>query len=280
MISVPALTAADVLDLLGVEPQDEAECSRLLAGEPGPAVAKVLELLAERLGSEAEAPARHGQTELSWIEGYLRFTPEIVRWHAEHDVPEVISRATLADIGRNLAINRRVHGRFGLDTWPWLGHHFAGQLYQLGRLQYLLHRNQGAIPGVRPDEWILGIHIPESGSLAPAAVAQSLALARPFIGASFPDRPVNTANCASWLLDPYLPSHLDAASNIVSFARMFEPYGRPVDTPSDAVYFTFRTRSMDRLAELPRGTALQRTVLERIEDGGTWQLGQGYLTLP
>lgn len=280
MISVPTLTAADVLDWLDLEAEDEADCARLLAGEPGPAVAKVLELLAQRLGSEAEAPARQDRTELTWLEGFLRFTPEIVRWHAEHDIPEEISRATLADFGRNLAINRRVHGRFGLDTWPWLGHHFAGQLYQLGRLQYLLHRNQGAIPDVRPGEWILGIHIPESGSLAPGAVADSLAMARPFFARSFPDRPVSTANCASWLLDPYLPSHLDAASNIVRFARMFEPYGQPVDTPSDAVYFTFRTRSMDRLTELPRGTALQRTVLERIDDGGRWQLGHGYLTLP
>jgi hypothetical protein len=37
---------------------------------------------------------------------------------------------------------------------------------------------------------------------------------------------------------------------------------------------------MDGLKALPRKTSLQRTVLERIDDGGTWQLGHGYLPLP
>lgn len=280
MTDVTAATRAGVLDWLDVLPEDRPDCDRLLAGEPGPAVAEVLDILASRLGTGAESPAKQGEQELVWIEAFLRFTPEIIRWHAERNVTEDVSRDTLADFGRNLAINRRVHGRFGMDTWPWLTHHFAGHIYQLGRLQYLIHRNQDPIPGTADGEWILGIHIPETGALAPEAVADSLARARPFFAASFPERALRTANCASWLLDPYLPGHLDPGTNIARFARLFTPYGEPRNTPTDAVYFTFRTRRMDQLDQLPRETSLQRMVLERIDGGGIWQLGYGYLELP
>ncbi|MCZ2403805.1 DUF5596 domain-containing protein [Paenarthrobacter sp. Z7-10] len=279
-VPIPDPAPADVLDWLGVEPADRADCAHLLAGEPDPSVVGILEELGRRLGSDAEQGGGHVNDELAWVEGYLRFAPTIIRWHLQRGIPEDISRATLADFGRNLGINRRVHGRFGLDAWPWLSSHFAGQIHQLGRLQYLLHRSSDAIPGVKDGEWVLGIHIPEAGSLAPNAVARSLAAARPFFRQYFPDQPVQTANCASWLLDPYLGSHLDADSNIVRFARLFTPYGDPVDTPSDAVYFTFRTRSMEGLDTLPRRSSLQRVVLERIEAGGCWQLGHGCLRLP
>jgi len=280
MPSLPAQGVAGTLDLLGVEPADQADCAKLLAGAPGPAVAKLLEVLATRLGTEAGPPSRPGQDELAWVEAYLRFAPEIFRWHAARGVPEDISRDTLADFGRNLAINRRVHGCFGMDTWPWLSHHFTGQLYQLGRLQYLIHRTQDPVPGLRAGESVLGIHIPESGSLAPGPLDRSLAAARPFFAGCFPERPVRVATCASWLLDPYLPARLDPGSNIVRFARRFTPYGQSVDAATDAVYFTFRTRNMGNLPGLPRETSLQRAVLERIDDGGTWQIGYGYLQLP
>lgn len=271
---------AEILDWLAVEPADRADCARLLAGEPGPQVITVLKVLAQGLGSYAEQPQRQGADEITWIEGYLRFAPDIIGWHRRHGIPEQISRATLADFGRQVAINRRVHGRFGLDTWPWLSAHFAGRIFQLGRLQYLLHRSQDRIPGVTDGEWILGIHIPEAGSLAPEAVTGSLSAARAFFDRYFPDRPVRTANCASWLLDPYLGPHLDPDSNIVRFARLFTPYGHPVDNPTDAIYFTFRTRNMAALETLPRRSSLQRLVLERIDRGGSWQLGFGYLALP
>ena len=280
MAAIPVPGPADVLDWLGVGPADRADCAHLLAGEPEPPVVGILTELGRRLDSDVGQAGGPGNDELAWVEGYLRFTPEILRWHRERGVPEEVSRDTLADFGRNLAINRRVHGRFGMDTWPWLAHHFAGRLFQLGRLQYLIHRTEDALPGLQPRDWILGIHIPESGPLDPETLKESLAMARPFFGHCFPERPVRLANCASWLLDPHLPAHLDPASNIARFARLFTPYRPPTDAPTDAVYFTFRTHSMDRAAELPRNTALQRTVLDRIDKGGTWQLGYGYLPLP
>ncbi|MDJ0357046.1 acyltransferase domain-containing protein [Paenarthrobacter sp. PH39-S1] len=290
MTSPPSLTTDQILSYLAVEPADRRDCVALLQGSPGPGAVVVLAALNERLGTASGEPPRLEVAETDWIEGFLRFTPELVQWHAELGIPDGVTRATLADVGRNLDINRRVHGRFGLDTFRWLTHHYAGSIFQLGRLQYLMHQGQdsppeaaagtGGIPGAAAGEWLLGIHIPESGGLAPLAVQASLEQARPFFARYFPERPVRIADCASWLLDPYIPTHLDADSNIVRFARRFTPYCRPIDTPTDAVYFTFRTRNMTDLAGLPRRTALQRMVLERIDDGGCWQLAYGYLPLP
>ena len=285
MTSRTALNPEQTLDVLGIAPEDRAESIALLEGPATPAVEKVLAHLRSRLGSSddsvpelgtAEAPV----TEFDWLSAMLRFSPELLQWHRAKNIPEAVSNATLADFGRNMLINRRVHNRFGMDTYKWLNHVFSGRIYQLGRLQYLIHQPVASIPGVEAEEWILGIHIPEGGGLGTAAVQESLALAAAFFAEYFPEKPVRTGNCESWLLDPYLSAHLDPASNIAAFAGLFTPYGEPRNEPTDAVYFTFRTRSMDNLGALPRTTALQQTVLNRIDAGGTWQLGFGYLSLP
>lgn len=279
------LDPEETLALLGVADADRPGCLALLAGPASPAVECVLAYLASRLGS-AEEPvpelvaAGIPVAEGDWLAGMLRFVPELLAWHRDRNITADVTRATLADFGRNLAINRRVHQRFGMDTYKWLTHPFAGRLFQLGRLQYLLHQPQADIPGVQAGEWIVGIHIPEDGGLGIASVRESLALAAAFFAAHFPDRPVRTANCESWLLDPYLRARMHPDSNIAQFVDLFSPYGQPRDEPTDAVYFTFRTRRMDALGKLPRNTTLQKLVLERIAAGGTWQLGFGALQLP
>ena len=285
MIPQTVLSTELSMDYLAVAEEDREGCLQLLDGEISPGAAVVQEFLSARLGSVDTSLPELGTPELpvterNWLEGMLRFVPGIRTWHGEKDIPDAVTRDTLADFGRNLAIHRRVHGRFGMDTWKWLTHHFAGRLFALGRLQYLIHQPTGQLPGVSDGEWILGIHIPEDGGLGTVPVAESLAAARPFFARYFPAQPVRTANCESWLLDPYLSKHIDLWSNISRFAALFTPYGTPRDQPTDAVYFTFRTRSMDSLPELPRTTALQQVVLDRIDAGGTWQLGYGCLALP
>ena len=279
------MSPEQTLEYLNISPEDRPDALRLLQAPVTPAVEQVLAHLTARLGSSDDSNPALGSpaapvTEFDWLTAMLHFVPEIVAWHSERGIPEAASRATLADFGRQMAINRRVHQRFGMDTYKWLNHVFSGRIYQLGRLQYLIHQPAAQIPGVSPDEWILGIHIPEDGGLSAEAVAHSLALAAPFFAEHFPEKPVRTANCESWLLDPYLSAHLAPSSNIAKFAARFTPYGEPHNEPTDAVYFTFRTRTMENLAALPRTTALQQIVLNRIDAGGAWQLGFGSLTLP
>lgn len=265
------------LDLSGVEEADRPACARLLSRPAAPEVRQAVGHLERRLGSFTAKPVDdHGLSEETWTEAILRFAPSVVRWHGQLGISPADSALILADIGRQMAIHRRVHGNFGLETWAWLSLHLTGTMFQLGRLQYHL------VPSEEHGGWALDIHIPEltgeQAGLAPEAVDASLALARVFFADHFPDKPVTTATCSSWMLDPYL-SRVLPHGNIAAFARRFA-VGHCTDAPDDAVYFTFRQRGMEGLERLPRKTSLQRAVLDRINDGGTWQLGHGHLRLP
>ncbi|MGJ0384330.1 acyltransferase domain-containing protein [Paenarthrobacter nicotinovorans] len=266
-------THDELFKLLDISAEDAPECARLLATPPAADVVRALDALQGRLGAfPLHSITAEGASEATWIEALLRFAPSVHDYHAGLGIGVGVSAASLADVGLQMRINRRVHGRFGLDTWSWLTLHMAGNLFRLGRLQFHLVPDEGCASG-----WVLGVHIPEDGGLSPALVDESFAEARDFFARHFPDKPVAVATCDSWMLDPYLAKRLPE-SNIASFARRFT-VDRCTDAATDAVYFTFRQRGMHDLEKLPRETSLQRVVLERIDDGGTWQLGHGHLAL-
>ncbi|MEV7662140.1 acyltransferase domain-containing protein [Paenarthrobacter sp. NPDC089316] len=266
---------SELFRLLDISSEDAHDCAELLATPPDSEVVQALDALKARLGSFPRDGITDGNaSEASWIEALLRFAPSVHAYHLELGISPVVSAASLADVGLQLRINRRVHGRFGLDTWGWLTLHMAGNLFRLGRLQFHL---VPADVSVSASGWALGVHIPEDGGLSPALVDESFAEARSFFPRHFPDKPAAVATCDSWMLDPYLSERLPN-SNIASFARRFTLDGC-TDAQSDAVYFTFRQRGLQDLEKLPRDTSLQRVVLERIDDGGTWQLGHGHLEL-
>lgn len=273
------IAQAELFRLLDIHGEDAVECAALLASPQGDGTRRALAVLDARLGTfPAESASTDGCTETDWIEALLRFAPVVNSHHLSRGIPPESSAAILADVGLNLRINRRVHGRFGLDTWAWLTLHMAGNMFRIGRLQFHLVRSNTADHSEVDDQWMLGVHIPEDGGLSPALVDASFNHAREFFDRYFPDTTVAVASCDSWMLDPYLARKLPD-SNIAAFARRFT-LDHCSDAPSDAVYFTFRQRDMKNLAGLPRETSLQRVVLERIDDGGVWQLGHGRLALP
>lgn len=212
---------------------------------------------------------------------FLQMLPEIRQYHRDRGVSDEISWATLADLGQQLKVHRRTNGDYGLETHWWTTIHWVGEIYALGRLQFLLHQVPEAkpVPGTEPGEWVLGVHIPEIGPLTKEAVDDSFAQAREFFPRVFPEYPVKTATLGSWLIDPYLLDHLPQDSNMVRFGRRFTPYSTPRDSQDSAVFFTFRTHDLDHLDDLPQDTTLQRLVVSRIKEGGTWQNAYGYLRL-
>jgi len=68
-------------------------------------------------------------------------------------------------------------------------------------------------------------------------------------------------------------------SNIISFVRRFTPMGKLTDNQTEALFFLFRTRDLNRLNTLPRDTILQRFALDRAAAGQPWQTGSGYIRL-
>lgn len=282
--SAPLPAKADapaILERLAVRPDDAAE---IMAGWPDDDSAlwtpelrwlldRSIALVRADLGGFGwlppgpELPRDRG---LAWrhlyVYAYLALAGVAREYHRDHGIADDVTWATLGDLGRNLAVDRRMGG----EGWPvmqsWLTLHTRGAVYELGRLHH--HRGEGSI----------GVHIPESGPLSPEAVDASLDEARAFFPRHFPDEQYSSFTCGSWLLDPQLLEYLPEDSNIIRFQRRFElePYEEPegIDCDVEVLRFVFRSLSTP-LDQLPRRTVLQRAVVDHLKDGGHWLWRRG-----
>ncbi|MGF1427570.1 acyltransferase domain-containing protein [Kitasatospora sp. LaBMicrA B282] len=223
---------------------------------------------------------------------HLAVLPATRAFHAERRIPAEVTRLTLTDLGRTMALHRRRYGQGGMLHPYWLAHHVRGELYQLGRLQFqrarLGSRTGLAVAGAGapygPGSPCLGVHIPDfCGPLTPAACDRSVAWAREFFTRHFPaeypaDRPT-VATCHSWLLDPQLREYLPGDANLIRFQRRFRPGYRP-EEPEDtvAVDFVFGDPTLT-LTALPRRTTLERAIGDHLRAGRHWYGGNGWFEL-
>ena len=284
--SAPLPARADapaILGWLAVPPQDAAE---IMAGWPDPGsplwtpelrwlLGRSIALVRADLDGYGwlppgpELPRERG---LAWrhlyVYAYLALAGVVTGYHRDHGIGDAVSRATLADLGRNLAIDRRMRG----EGWPvmqsWLTLHARGGVYQLGRLHY----QRGSTT--------LDLHVPESGPMTPEAVTASLEQARGFFPRHFPGERYPAFGCGSWLLDPQLLDYLPGDCNIASFQRRFElePYQEPegLDADVEVLRFVFRTLTTP-LDQLPRRTVLQRAIIDHLKAGRHWYWRRGHL---
>ncbi|WAZ21019.1 acyltransferase domain-containing protein [Streptomyces cinnabarinus] len=254
---------------------DDPELRRLLE-------ASVEELVRDigQVGARVELP------ELDWPAGplqrcfpvyvFVAALPHTRAYHRERGVPAEVTRRTLADLGRNMAVHRRRYDRAGVQAPRWLTHHFRGELYQLGRLQFERTR-AGKWLDAAPDTPCLNLHIPDfHGPLTPAAVDRSLALAREFFTRHFPEERYSAATCHSWLLDPQLKRYLPADSNIVRFQERFRVgHEDAEEADTEPVQFVFGDPELP-IEGLPRRTAVERAVGDHLRAGGHWYIGHGW----
>lgn len=182
--------------------------------------------------------------------------PEARERHRRLGLSDAMSEATLADIERK-------HQLYGADTVAaWLLGILRGDVVQVGRLQ--VERKSGAHGH--------GLHIPETGSLTPDSVTESLDRAHAFTGAS-------RFSCGSWLLDRELTAAFPA-SNIAAFARRFDIVQEDEEEDGDRAVakFVFRQKPSDVVsgAVAPR-TRLEHYVVERLRSGARWTQPVGVL---
>jgi len=205
----------------------------------------------------------------------------VLAYHADHGVPEAVSRTTLADLGRTLAVDRRMKGEGWPHRFQWLTLHVRGGIYELGRLQFQRDGGRPAAPGADapgPHDLALALHIPESGPLTPERCDESFRLAREFFPRHFPDEPYRVVTCGSWLLDPQLAQYLPPESNIIRFQRRFQLLPGGQDGNRDVLRFVFHTFTTP-LDELPQRTSLERAAVAHMKAGGRWQTRTGWLAL-
>lgn len=221
---------------------------------------------------------------------YVAALPHVLAHHHGLGIPPEVSRRTLADLGRHLALHRRRHGSGGLSARHWPGYHFRGELYQLGRLQF-----QRSTMGERaaasatalgldhePEDPALELHIPDFlGPMSPAACDESLDLARAFFPRHYPGERYTVAVCGSWLLDPQLAEYLPPESNIIRFQRRFHLYSNPAGPrPDDTAPIGFVFGNPDLpTASLPRNTSLQRAIGDHLRTGRHWHVRTGWFEL-
>jgi hypothetical protein len=207
----------------------------------------------------------------------LATADDVVAYQTGRRVPEGDAWRNLSDLGQQVWVHRLTYGRFGLHTQGWLRIVWSGGFAWLGRLQFNL-QHLG-----RTDEWVLSTHIPRrssddegprSGALVAAAVDDSLARAARFFAEHFPEHPTSYFWCLSWLLDPALADALPG-SNIAEFQQRWALDERIRDGDEDAIFFTFARRPPVDLDRLPRGTSLERAILDRLSAGDHWTVRSG-----
>lgn len=209
-------------------------------------------------------------------------------FHARRGLSRDLSWDTLADLGSQVAVHRRVTGTFGLSTLPWVALNWVGRLYVVGRLQYELEpipdaedAEETGAAGAAPTHRV-SIHIPRGGPLSGPAVDASLAAARTLFGTHFADLDLAPEwVCDSWLLSPQLAEVLPADSNLLAFQDRFDITAAG-DGTDEMCFFVFdRPRGTPLTAgdipALPRDTALRRGISNLLSTGERWQTGHGVL---
>lgn len=272
-----------LLDWCGADPDDADDAVKALGALDGGAretADRLYQSIAADMGGLKwlrwpEPPAAHP---LLGLYPLLAAVPDMLDFHRGRGVDEDLSRRVLADVGEKLRLNRRLHGRAGLDVANWFTGHVRGALYQLGRLQFCVEE-----PDAEP---FVGMHIRgEGGPLTLDAVRDSVEWALEFFPAVFPERysgPEDVVfTCESWLLDPQLRDWLPERSNIPGFGALFDLQGEggPAGNRYDLWRFVFARTEDAKVEDLPRDNSLQRAVLAGIEAGVPWRNRLGRLNL-
>jgi hypothetical protein len=287
------LPSPDELPAILVElsvPHEDIE--DVVAGLPGPErdpeVWALLERCVAGLTGAAEPPPwPEPPVPYFFVYVFVAALPHVRALHGARSIPERVSRLTLADLGRNVAVHRRRYGMGGFSLPFWIGWHWRGELFQLGRLQFqrvaLGERTGSAIRAAGlpygPGDRALSVHIPAMyGPLRPSACDDSVARAREFFPRYFPEEPVGVAVCHSWLLDDQLADYLPGSSNIIRFQRRFRTAYRMEPRDEDIQRFVFGRVAAD-LDELPRRTGLERAVVDHLRAGRHWSTVAGWFEL-
>jgi len=131
-------------------------------------------------------------------------------------------------------------------------------------------------PCLQKGATVLDLHIPAGGGMGWEAITESFARALAFFPRYHPDRPFAGLVCRSWFFDPRLEDLLPPHANILRLQRAV--YLVPTPPDLGGLWFVF-LRDMGRTdpADLPRDTALQRTLADFLQAGNRWHGGSMFL---
>jgi hypothetical protein len=310
--------ARQLLERLQVDPADAVDLlSSIPSREQTPEWWWLLERSVQRLTSAMGDPSEPHGGWPDWVASkpavplhrrcfmayvFLATVPHTRAWHLARGISDDVSWASLVDLGRHMAVHRRAYGSAGVDAAWWLSLCLRGEAFDFGRLQFnyfSLGYGDETPPwygweaaadlgdGFRRNDACIGVHIPESGPMTPAACDESFRLAAEFFDRHFPvpQQGRRLATCWSWLLDDQLAAWLPEESNIMRFQQRFELVPGSAGGDNSALSFVFRKDlpregvTSEFLDSLSARTTLERALVSHLRAGGEWRSRTGWVDL-
>lgn len=180
-----------------------------------------------------------------------------------------ISKAVYADtmkcFTRFLEECRKKNGRMFFDRGWWTYRQINMRIFRIGALEYEF--------GDMEEPGTVAVHIPSDADLSEASVDQSLAEARKFFGAFYPDYQYDKYICDSWLLSPVLRRLLPEGSRIMAFQDRFR-IAEVKEDSREYIEWLFQAPLETADEDLPVQTSLQRKARELMLAGGN--IGSAY----
>ena len=156
------------------------------------------------------------------------------------------------------------YGYYGFDRGGWTTRQRDAKLFRLGELEYELGHAKDGAPAI-------DLHIPSDADLSPDRLNASVARARDFMRARFPNWAGAPMRCDSWLLSPKLKDLLPPGARILRFQAAFDLTETDPDA-DDALQWVFGLaegqKAAARLEDLPEDTTLRRSMKALLLSGG------------
>lgn len=228
--------------------------------------------IADKIKSTGEIPTLEAGILPIMVLAYL--ADYALQKNGKRGISKNVTVCTLKDINVWLDNYRNQYGKPGLAEFCWLKHHYTGDLFKLGRLQFRIEKSTQGIPS---GETVIETHIPQGEPLDAQQCIESFQMAKIFFSKHFPEYSPQYFMCDSWLLNPNLSKVLNENSNIVKFMRLWQPFPFPGDDSAQAIerVFGFGFKA-ENIANAPENTSLQKRLKAFLLSGGTMDLTAGY----
>lgn len=197
----------------------------------------------------------------------LKASADVYGIYKSKGISDEIYFATMKCYTRFIDETYNMTGKLYFDRYWWTTRQAGCHLFRIGELEYEMKHIEENI--------VIGIHIPSDVDFSPSAIDNSLASAKHFFAAYYPELSNAEYRCHSWLLDKQLKAMLNENSNIRSFQNRFEIFDEG-EVGTDFIEWLYNTKSTD-YAILPENTSLQKNVKKHLLSGGVIRNAYGKL---
>ncbi len=202
-----------------------------------------------------------------FVLGYL--ANYALKINTERGIPREVTVNSLKDVYVWFKNYKTKTGKIGIGEFDWLWHHYTGQIFRLGRLQFHIIEQNG--------REVINTHIPQDEPLLESECIESFDLARKFFKEIFPNQNPDRFVCSSWLLNQNLDKILSENSNIVKFMRLWTKTGEKDDNSAQAIERVFGFDFNGDVQNAPDNTSLQKNLKTYLLAGGSVNQTEGYI---